>query len=158
MDGFQGALHKIRMNEKLNPEIRKKLEEIFAVSQSHAISSWVSELLDGRREITEEELKKIDERYGVVERMKKELKFDEEEETPSEKKKTIPVKKPSLREEAIAIAVKLEDKELAKYLEKAPMKSIQRRIKALREEVERMNKKQSQKSPNLPKKSAKEKR
>ncbi len=40
-----------------------------------------------------------------------------------------------LRQEAIELAEKLNDKELAKYLEKAPYKAIQRRIKALREEA-----------------------
>lgn len=42
---------------------------------------------------------------------------------------------PSLREEAISLARKLGDRELEKYLEKAPMAAIKRRIKALREEA-----------------------
>lgn len=42
----------------------------------------------------------------------------------------------SLREEAIELAKKLGDDELEKYLETASLKSIQRRIQALREEVE----------------------
>ena len=66
---------------------------------------------------------------------------DERKET----KQTSPKKTLSLREEAIELALKLGDGELVKYLEKAPMKSIQRRIKALREEVEKMGKKSPKK-------------
>jgi hypothetical protein len=144
---FTGALHTIRMNEKLNPELRKKLEEIFSVSQSHAISAWASELMDGRKEITEEDLKKIDNLYKTVEVYKKEMeKWDDEDgkkdsESEPKKEEPKPAKKLSLREEAINLALKLGDKELAQYLQKAPLKSIQRRIKALREEAEKMGRK-----------------
>jgi len=147
MEGFQGTPYKIRMNEKLTPEIRKKLEEIFSVSQSHAISAWAAELIDGRKKITEEDLKKIDNLYKTVEVYKKEMKkWDDEDgkkdsEPEPKKEEPKPAKKLSLREEAIEIARKLGDKELAKYLNKAPLKSIQRRIKALREEVGKRGKK-----------------
>ncbi|MBI2968887.1 MAG: hypothetical protein HYY40_13890 [Bacteroidetes bacterium] len=151
MEGFQGTLHKIKMKEKLTPELRKKLEEIFSVSQSHAISAWVSELLDGRKEITEEDLKKIEERYKVVEQVKKEIKFDIEE-SESKPQSAKPDKPKSLREEAIELARKSGDKELAKYLQNAPLKSIQRRIKALREEVEKRSGKPAKKHQSIVKK------
>lgn len=69
-------------------------------------------------------------------RMKEEAKPEAQPEPKPQPAK--PEKPKSLRDEAIELAKKLGDKELAKYLEKAPLKSIQRRIKALREEAEKM--------------------
>lgn len=114
-------------------------------------------MLDGRREITEEDLKKIEERYKVVERLKNELKFDEEEtesqSQPEPKPQPAKPEKPkSLRDEAIELAKKLGDKELAKYLENAPLKTIQRRIQALREDVEKMGKKSTLKKESTQRK------
>lgn len=147
MEGFQGAFHKIRMNEKLTPEIKKKLEEIFSVSQSHAVSAWAAELIDGRREITEEDLKSIEERYKVVERIKKEEVAEEKEKSPIAK----------LRQEGIDLARKLGDGVLMKYLETAPMRMIHRRISALREEVEKMQRKSMKKLAKKPSKAIKKK-
>ncbi|MBI3501911.1 MAG: hypothetical protein HY063_08960 [Bacteroidetes bacterium] len=253
MEGFHGALYKIKSDEKLTPEIKKKLEEIFSVSQSHAVSAWAAELIEGRREITEEDLKSIEERYKVVERIKKEegeekksvvvsindwkeisvltnpvdydtafemrkefqkkfggehqiidaipyekgdsfsngaerieitkvavtklkgdwiweivfsrhesngkwmgtytmeveefkeilaeRKFEREEEknSPAEEKEKSPIAK--LRQEAIDLARKLGDEKLVEYLKETPMRNIHRRISALREEVEKMQRK-----------------
>ena len=78
--------------------------------------------------------------------------FQREEESTETKPKEEgkPNKKLSLKEEAIDLARKLGDKELAKYLENAPLKTIQRRIQALREDAEKMQRKPAKKPMTKP--------
>jgi hypothetical protein len=204
LEGFQGILIKIDSKEtplQITPEIKKMLQKIKDYSQSHAVSSWASELINGSRQLSAEDMKKIKERYSIVERLKQEEINEEKEiggevwyDTATEKQidgvieslgwkpykfktdngkypkwedlgkgyseqfgqvlrqqitvwvqnkkrveKVIVTPENSLRQEAMDIAKKLGDDELVAYLKNASLKTIQRRIQALREEVEKFS-------------------
>jgi len=195
------------------------LREIKDYSQSHAVSSWASELINGNRQLSAEDIKKIKERYSIVERLKQEEENEEKEnggevwyDTATEKQidgvieslgwkpykfktdngkypkwedlgkgyskqfgqelreqitawvqnkkgveKVIITPENSLRQEAIALAKKLDDDGLVEYLKNASLKTIQRRIQALREEATKKPKKVVSKKSSSGTKSPKKK-